>query len=97
VGAAFDAAVNEAKSPSLSREDALKDVLERINESENTGICQDSEDDDDAGGDDGAPASGKMTICHIPPGNPGATHTLEIDASAWPAHKAHGDSIGACS
>jgi hypothetical protein len=93
VGAAFDAAVNEAKSPSLSREDrnALKDVLERINESQNTGICQDSEDDD------GAPASGKMTICHIPPGNPGARHTLVIDASAWPAHKAHGDTIGACS
>jgi hypothetical protein len=99
VGAAFDAAVNEAKSPSLSREErnALKDVLERINESANTGICEDTEDDDDAGGDDGAPSSGKMTICHVPPGNPSARHTLEIDASAWPAHKAHGDTIGACS
>ncbi|HSD26003.1 MAG TPA: carboxypeptidase-like regulatory domain-containing protein [Vicinamibacteria bacterium] len=99
VGEAFDAAVNEAKTPSLSREErnALKDVLERINESENTGVCPDGEDDDDADGDDGAPTSGKMTICHIPPGNPGAKHTLEVDASAWPAHRAHGDTIGACS
>jgi hypothetical protein len=98
VGAAFDAAAAEAASPSLGREErnALKDVLERINGNENTGVCPDDEDDDD-GDDDGAPASGKMTICHIPPGNPDARHTLEIDASAWPAHKAHGDTIGACS
>jgi hypothetical protein len=71
-------------------------VLERINENENTGLCPDDEDDDD-GDDDGAPASGKMTICHVPPGNPENKHTLEIDASAWPAHQAHGDTIGACS
>lgn len=38
----------------------------------------------------------KMTICHIPPGNPSKAKTLEIGSSAWPAHQAHGDTEGAC-
>jgi hypothetical protein len=99
VGAAFDAAVALAKDAASSGEERnrVKDVLERINENENTGVCPDGEDDDDADDDDGAPTTGKMTICHIPPGNPSAKHTLQIDASAWPAHKAHGDTEGACS
>jgi hypothetical protein len=101
VGAAFDAGVAEAKGPSAQR-NQIKDVLERINENDNTGVCPEGEDDDDDGDDDGdddqgAPSSGKMTICHIPPGNPNARHTLEIDASAWPAHKGHGDTVGGCS
>lgn len=41
-------------------------------------------------------AEPKVTICHKPPGNPGKGKTLEIGASAWPAHKAHGDTEGAC-
>lgn len=94
VGAAFDAGVAEAKSPSAQR-NQIKDVLERINESQTTDVCPDGEDDADAD-DDGAPPSGSMTICHVSPGNPNARHTLEIDASAWPAHKAHGNTMGAC-
>lgn len=47
------------------------------------------------------PPSGEMTICHIPPGNYGARHTITIDASAWPAHQGHCaqgtcDYIGSC-
>jgi hypothetical protein len=38
----------------------------------------------------------KMTICHIPPGNPNNPQTIEIPMSAWPAHQAHGDQLGAC-
>jgi hypothetical protein len=38
----------------------------------------------------------KMTICHIPPGNPAKAKTLDIGSSAWPAHQAHGDTEGAC-
>jgi hypothetical protein len=38
----------------------------------------------------------KITICHIPPGDPGNAHTIVIDESAWPAHEAHGDYIGEC-
>jgi hypothetical protein len=39
---------------------------------------------------------GKVTICHIPPGNAANAKTLEIGASAVPAHMGHGDTMGAC-
>jgi uncharacterized repeat protein (TIGR01451 family) len=47
------------------------------------------------------PVSGAMTICHIPPGNYNARHTITIDSSAWPAHQGHCaqgtcDYIGSC-
>lgn len=42
-------------------------------------------------------AEDKVTICHIPPGNPANAHTIVVGASAVPAHLAnHGDSVGAC-
>jgi hypothetical protein len=31
----------------------------------------------------------KITICHVPPGNPEQMHTIHIAMSAWAAHKAH--------
>ena len=40
--------------------------------------------------------SGKIIICHSPPGNPENKQTLEIDDSALPAHLGHGDAKGAC-
>jgi hypothetical protein len=47
------------------------------------------------------PESGEMTICHIPPGNYNARHTITIGVSAWPAHQGHCaqgtcDYIGSC-
>lgn len=42
-----------------------------------------------------APAE-KMTVCHIPPGNPGNAHTITVGTAAVPAHLNHGDSLGAC-
>ena len=42
-------------------------------------------------------ASAKATICHIPPGNAAAQHTISVAQSAVPAHMAHGDTMGACS
>lgn len=48
----------------------------------------------DAGSD---PTHYKATLCHIPPGNADAQHTISVDYSALPAHMAHGDVIGACS
>ena len=39
----------------------------------------------------------KITICHIPPGNPQNPQTITVGISALPAHVAHGDTVGACS
>jgi hypothetical protein len=38
----------------------------------------------------------QITLCHIPPGNPGNAHTITVDESAVPAHLAHGDTLGPC-
>src|SRR5205814_3639588 len=38
----------------------------------------------------------KVTICHVPPGNPANAHTIVVGAPAVPAHLRHGDSVGAC-
>ena len=39
---------------------------------------------------------GKVTLCHIPPGNPSNAHTITVGAPAVPAHLAHGDTLGPC-
>ncbi|MBX9853088.1 MAG: hypothetical protein K2X86_15200, partial [Cytophagaceae bacterium] len=38
----------------------------------------------------------KVTICHLPPGNPDNTQTIVIPKSALKAHLDHGDKIGEC-
>ena len=38
----------------------------------------------------------KITICHVPPGNAAAQHTITVGAPAWSAHQRHGDRQGAC-
>ncbi|HEY7409913.1 MAG TPA: hypothetical protein VII13_04175 [Vicinamibacteria bacterium] len=50
------------------------------------------------GEEDSANAQGveKVTICHVPPGNPENAHTITVGSPAVPAHMAHGDSEGAC-
>jgi hypothetical protein len=45
---------------------------------------QRDEDDDDDGDE-------QVTICHK------GKNTLSISPNAWPAHEAHGDTLGACS
>ena len=39
---------------------------------------------------------GRVTICHIPPGNPENAHTITVGVGAVPAHLAHGDHCGPC-
>ena len=53
-------------------------------------------DVDGQAADVGGQAAEKVTICHVPPGNPGNADTISIGAPAVPAHLAHGDSTGAC-
>lgn len=38
----------------------------------------------------------KIEICHVPPGNPENRRTIKISINAWPAHEAHGDTLGHC-
>lgn len=40
----------------------------------------------------------KISICHVPPGNPNNKHTIHIGFSAWPAHRDNhgGDYLGSC-
>ncbi len=40
--------------------------------------------------------SGKVAVCHIPPGNPSNAHTIVVSENAVPAHLAHGDFLGHC-
>jgi hypothetical protein len=40
--------------------------------------------------------TGKVTICHIPPGNNRNARTLSINSKAIGAHLSHGDIIGPC-
>lgn len=47
-------------------------------------------------GNAGNNGSDKITICHIPPGNPGNLQTITISVNALEAHLAHGDHIGGC-
>jgi hypothetical protein len=96
VGAAFDAAVLAASG--TGDRETVKDVLDRINNNENNDACENGVPDDDSEEvpPGQPPATGKVTICHIPPGNPSKRHTITVGASAVPAHLGHGDTVGAC-
>mgnify|MGYP003571917197 CR=1 FL=1 len=58
----------------------------------------DDDDDNSANDDDNGTGNNdsQVTICHIPPGNPSAAHTITISINALPAHLGHGDTEGAC-
>ena len=47
-------------------------------------------------GGDSQGGAGKITICHIPPGNPANAHTITVGLPALRAHLKHGDTQGAC-
>ncbi len=38
----------------------------------------------------------KITICHATHSRKHPAHTIRVSARAWPAHKRHGDHLGAC-
>jgi hypothetical protein len=39
---------------------------------------------------------GKVTICHHTHSKTNPTVTIVVSAHAWPAHRKHGDTLGAC-
>jgi hypothetical protein len=49
-----------------------------------------------AGGGVEAMSPAKVTICHVPPGNPDNAQTIEVASAAVGSHLAHGDYEGAC-
>lgn len=52
---------------------------------------------DSTGGEPASPdATGMVTLCHIPPGNPANAHTITVGTPAVRAHLRHGDTRGAC-
>ncbi len=51
------------------------------------------EQGDLCGDEDG---DGRVTICHLPPGNPENAHTITVGVDAVPAHLAHCDHCGPC-
>jgi hypothetical protein len=72
------------------------EFIENLNSSENPDQCTCGDDQDHAGaGNSDTPK--KVTICHIPPGNPDNAHTITISENAWKAHhENHGDYMGEC-
>lgn len=47
-------------------------------------------------GEDSDQTGKKTTLCHIPPGDPGAKQTISVGNPAVAAHLAHGDTLGEC-
>jgi len=45
---------------------------------------------------DGGDGDGKVTICHVPQGNPDNAHTITVSENAVAADLAHGDYLGEC-
>jgi hypothetical protein len=56
----------------------------------------DDSNGDDSNGDDSHGKKDKITICHIPPGNPDNAHTKSVSGNAKNAHLAHGDTMEEC-
>jgi hypothetical protein len=64
-------------------------------------VCGDGLDNDCNGSVDAndlacAVEGNKVTICHIPRGNPARAHTIKVGLASLNAHLAHGDTIGPC-
>ena len=78
-----------ASTPDKKDKDKGKDSDKPANEDDDKG--NDKPANDDKGNNDK-----KVTICHIPPGNPSAAHNITISVNALPAHLGHGDTEGAC-
>lgn len=59
-------------------------------------VTEPAEDHPEAFQDPEEEAAENIEICHIPPGNPDAQHTISIGEPAWQAHEGHGDTMGEC-
>lgn len=91
------AAVAAPSAPSLGKDKGKdKDRAQAERRDDDRDSDRDGDRDRDER-DDRVPPRGKITICHVPPGNPANRHTLTVGAPAWKAHRRHGDHRGPCS
>ncbi|HSE34661.1 MAG TPA: immunoglobulin-like domain-containing protein, partial [Candidatus Paceibacterota bacterium] len=60
--------------------------------------CDEQGNSGDNEGDDRGVTEEKVTICHLPPGNPENAQgiTISVNAAQLPGHLQHGDSVGSC-
>ena len=81
-------------------EDEVEDVdegdVEDVDEGEVEDEAEDEQETEEELDEDVDEASGKVTICHIPSGNPSKAHTITIDRAALERHLTHGDFVGEC-
>ncbi len=82
---------DEAKEVKKEAKEAAKELRDEIKEFNEAKVSNSSESDSTD-----SETLGKVTICHIPPGNPGNAHTITVGAPAMRAHLAHGDVEGSC-
>lgn len=88
---------DDSSSDNSSNDDNSSDDSNSDDNSSNDNSSNDdSSSDDDSSDDNSNDNSNKVTICHIPPGNPDAAHSITIGSPALSAHLAHGDTQGGC-
>ena len=57
-------------------------------------VDQSRQQSDGSNGDDRGNSDPKITLCHVPPGNPKDKHTIHIAFSAWSKHQGHENDKG---
>ena len=84
---------NSSTSTSSSSSTSTSDSFSTASSTQDQNQSQNQSDD----GDDND-NNQKITICHIPPGNPSNPQTIQIDVSAWQSHvdEHTGDYQGEC-
>jgi|GEM_PF-4780318 len=90
---AIDIAYADREKESSDKKSESSDQSD--NDKESSDKKNASSDNDARGADSEAK---KISICHVPPGNPENKHTIHIGISAWPAHRDNhgGDYLGSC-
>lgn len=78
----------DANADAAPDDDFRLQVLDRVQGDEESGFEDVVESAEEA--------EAAVTLCHVPPGNPEAAHTVDVGAPSVPAHLAHGDTEGAC-
>lgn len=58
--------------------------------------CVEDDEDDNSTDDNTSVVGEKVTICHVPPGNPDNAKTITVGAPSARAHLSHGDTLGEC-